>query len=235
MTSSLYCSICSAIVLMVSLSAYAQNDICSEAQPLECGNTITFSTIGAQQTEFNYEGTCFWNVQNPGNWFVFQGNGSQVIFQFEDTGWETSRGLTLFESTEGCNALECATWVEAVPDIESSHLISFLTQENHEYFLLVNSMDSNNLEFEYTLSATCQTCGTLPVNIDLDNAEMLTFFEPVYGNTCCLPPGSIDLCDEDILQSYGLWYKMVDNDCMIDFRFESLSDVELSVMMIELT
>ena len=88
-------------LVLTRFAALGQNDLCTGAININCGQTITGTTVGAT---IDPVGTCVTALNTaPGVWFSFTGDGLLNTLSLCGSGYDTKIGI--FSGT--CAALVC--------------------------------------------------------------------------------------------------------------------------------
>ncbi|RMG24600.1 MAG: T9SS C-terminal target domain-containing protein, partial [Bacteroidetes bacterium] len=109
------------------------NDLCSAATPIACGDVVQGRTDGA--TDVGVCGFCGTHADAPGVWYELIGTGDSV--RIEVCGDYDTR-LNVYEF--GCDTLSCVTGNDAadLPGCEGGSAVSFATVAGEPYLIYVN-------------------------------------------------------------------------------------------------
>jgi hypothetical protein len=135
------------------------NDLCANAIPIACGQTVSGTNIGATDTG-QPEGHCnFVYADAPGVWYAIVGTGD--IITLSTCSPNTNFDTQLFVFSGACGNLVC---VNANDDVFESpcSTVGFVAQEGVTYYILVNSFSGEGEgegegenEGNFELSANC--------------------------------------------------------------------------------
>jgi hypothetical protein len=121
-------------------------DFCTTAINLNCGSSITGTTIGAlADTGTPFCGT---SIDAPGIWYKFTGNGQNAVF-YTCTNYNYDTKLNAYSGS--CTNLTCVTGIDDF--CAQGSQISFPTTNGTNYFILVQGWNGD--QGNYTLSRTC--------------------------------------------------------------------------------
>ena len=143
------------------------NDLCENATPITCGQSIEGSTECA--TDIGFPGSCSedWSTNGLGVWFTFVGNGEPVLLSLCDDVYDYDTHIVLFNGE--CGNLTCIDgnddWDNEVDDVEGdlgmdlptdcgSGLQSVLinnSQAGETYYVYVTGYNSAVGSFDFTL------------------------------------------------------------------------------------
>ncbi len=135
--------------LSITCEALANNDDCTDALPISCGQLIQGSTIG---TNADNAATCVTSNTSPGVWYSYTGTGEFVIVSTcNNADFDTK--LSVY--TDGCGTLTCVTGNDdAAGCFGFTSELGFLSEAGREYLVLVHGFGGATGSF--TLSITCQ-------------------------------------------------------------------------------
>jgi len=136
-------------VTCVDPIAVPDNDLCSNAEVLSCGDTVSGTTTGAT---FDDVGTC--NISNTANgvWYTFTGiEGTTTISTCDMANFDTK--ISVF--TGVCDDLTCIDGNDDGTNCSDfSSELAIPTTAGVEYFVLVHAFGSGSGDFD--LSITCE-------------------------------------------------------------------------------
>lgn len=145
-------------------STSTANDLCPNATPIACGQTLTGSTGAA--TADTYPAGCGFG-SSPGVWYTFTGNGQASTVSLCGSVFDTQ--LSVFTGT--CTALSCVATNDDFCGVQSQ--VSFNTVAGVVYRILVFGFGSSSGSFVLSLSCATtpsgsnQNCSTaLPICTD---------------------------------------------------------------------
>jgi gliding motility-associated-like protein len=159
-----------------TITIFAQNDICTDAISVSCGDTVTGSTIGATSTGAP-SAFCGTGSGAPGVWYEFTGTGQDITFSLCGSSYDTKIQVYSGE----CADLECVAGNDDSCGLQSE--VSITSTENEPYFVYVFGYGSNT--GDYTLEVSCEdapeppACGdtiydTGGASGDYGNNELIT-------------------------------------------------------------
>lgn len=128
------------------------NDLCEGATAITCNQSLSGSTVGAT---FDAAGTCEFSLQAPGVWYTFTGIGDPVTLSTcESSDYDTR--INVYRGN--CAAPICVTGNDDTPGVGTCSTVSFPTDPEETYYILVYGYDGETGNF--SLEMVCQTCGT---------------------------------------------------------------------------
>ena len=159
-----------------TITVFAQNDICTDAFSVSCGDTVTGSTVGATSTGAP-SAFCGTGSGAPGVWYEFTGTGQDITFSLCGSSYDTKIQVYSGE----CADLECVAGNDDSCGLQSE--VSITSTENEPYFVYVFGYGSNT--GDYTLEVSCEdapeppACGdtiydTGGASGDYGNNELIT-------------------------------------------------------------
>ncbi len=184
--------------LSVDCVSGPENDLCSDALPIECGETVNGTTVNASN-----DGAPFCGTSNtaPGVWYTFVGTGGDVTASTCGPGFDTK--LTVY--TGSCGSFTCVGGDDDDPTCSFSSLrsrVDFTSVAGETYYILVHGFGSSSGNFE--LSITCAG----PENDDCSNAAPIACGESVSGSTDLATIDDAPFCGTGVT-SPGVWYALV--------------------------
>lgn len=181
-----------------------ENDFCEGAIAIECGETISGTTVGAIQ---DLSGTCGTPVSAPGVWYNFVGTGEFVIASLCDqANYDTK--INIIEALDCNSELFCVTGNDDGPGCGGfTSEATFFSESGVNYYIYVNGFFGETGDFD--LSITCVP----PAENDLcENAIALDCDSQVEGSTrfstAADVPSELDCAPDDFgdLLGNGVWY-----------------------------
>ena len=150
----------------ISMAQAPANDLCANAIPIACGQTVTGSTA---TSTIDVAPACGLNFPRFGVWYVFAGTGQSVTLS-------TCNATTNYDSQIGvfsgsCGALVCVGGNDNAPSCSAGgrkSTYTFPTVAGTNYFIWVTGAVSARGNF--ALTATC----TGSVGIDCTTAPVMT-------------------------------------------------------------
>jgi len=197
----------------ISQSAFAgggvpANDLCSGAEPITCGQTITSSTTDATSDGgLSFCGTDLTTA--PGVWYSFTGDGSDVTLSLCGSGFDTKIGVF----TGSCGALVC---VSGNDDFCALHSETgpFTAVNGTDYYVYVTGFGSASGIFGLTM-----TCVTPPESAC--GGSLVSCGDVINGTTVGEPsraePGSCGAEGGDLTTAAGVWHKFVGTGADVTF------------------
>ncbi|MCB0790126.1 MAG: hypothetical protein KDB97_00030, partial [Flavobacteriales bacterium] len=184
------------LLLGLPTLSFGQNDLCSGALPIACGQTLSGSTISATADPE----ACVGNNTAPGIWYTFTGTDSSDPLapagapgdQVTLSTWcqaDYDSKIDVFSGT--CGALVCVAGNDdtfGCSDVDSE--ISFATTVGTTYQVLVSGFNATSSgTFDLTMSCAA-ACVPVPANDDCSNAQVLTVaaygtLVPTIGDNTC--------------------------------------------------
>ncbi|MBK9939476.1 MAG: proprotein convertase P-domain-containing protein [Chitinophagaceae bacterium] len=186
-TGTVQCTSCSAV-------PPPANDLCAGALPINCGQTINSTTVGAT---LDAVGTCVTALGSaPGVWYTFTGNGVSTTLSLCGSGYDTKIGV--FSGT--CAGLTCVTGNDDFCGLQSE--VTFTTVLGTQYYVLVTGFSTNSGAF--TLTRTCAATG--PVN-DLCTAALpINCGQTINSTTVGATADAVGTCTTTLGTAPGVWY-----------------------------
>ncbi|EDM45507.1 CHU large protein; mannosidase-related protein [unidentified eubacterium SCB49] len=136
------------------------NDLCEDALPISCGETLTGFTDNSTTTGAP-TGTCGTTSGAPGNWYSFTGTGDIVTASLcSGTNYDTK--IQIYSGN--CNSLMCVDGNDDFCGLQSE--VTFVSDPFTNYFIYVYGFGSN--VGTYGLELTCVTPSPPPPNDECD-------------------------------------------------------------------
>ena len=179
------------------------NDLCSDAEPIDCGDTV----IGSTETASNEPGIGFCGTTlstAPGVWYSFVGTGGVV--EVTTCGAATDYDTKLGVFSGSCGSLSCVGRDADDFGCGFSFLrsrVSFSSTAGVTYYIYVTGFGSNSGTFE--LSVTCLP--TVPNDLCSDSIA-LDCGDTVAGTTVGAGAESVGFCGTTLTTSGGVWYSV---------------------------
>ncbi len=182
-------------LLLTRFAALGQNDLCTGAININCGQTITGTTVGAT---LDAVGTCITALNTaPGVWYSFTGDGLLNTLSLCGSGYDTKIGI--FSGT--CAALVCVAGNDDACGLQSQ--VSFTSVVGTSYFVLVTGFGTNAGTF--TLARTCISA-TAPVNDLCSGAINIGCAQTITGSTFTATLDAVGTCITALGTAPGVWY-----------------------------
>lgn len=186
-----------------------ENDLCTDAIPVSCGQTFTSSTELATNTDIIPTG-CSTSSSTPGIWYVIEGNNQNVeISTCDQANFDTV--ISLYEGN--CDELSCVTFDDQnfdCTDINTSAITEFL-ESGKTYYIFVHGFNSATGDFD--LSITCLP----PENDNCINAIPITCGELYSGSTIYSFNDGVDIDCTNSPATSGVWYSIEGNNKEVSF------------------
>ncbi|MDC0570768.1 gliding motility-associated C-terminal domain-containing protein [Flavobacteriaceae bacterium] len=159
----------SLLCLLFSMTVFSQNDLCSDAITVSCGDTVTGSTEAATSTGAP-TGFCGTGSGAPGVWYEFTGTGQEITFSLCGSSYDTK--IQVYSGD--CSNLECIDGNDDSCNSQSE--VSITSIENESYLVYVYGWGSSTGDF--TLDVSCEDPTQTDYTIDCSLGE------PVNINYC---------------------------------------------------
>ncbi len=170
------------------------NDVCSGAININCGQTITGTTVGASSDAV---ATCVTTLSSaPGVWYSFVGTGTDNTLSLCGSSYDTKIGV--FTGT--CGSLVCVTGNDDFCGLQSQVTVPN-TIAGTTYYVLVTGFGSASGAF--TLTRTCAP----PPNDVCANAVNINCGQTITGTTALGTPDAVPTCGTTLNTAPGLWYR----------------------------
>ena len=130
-----------------TITIFAQNDICTDAISVSCGDTVTGTTVGATSTGAP-TASCGTTSGAPGVWYEFTGTGQDITFSLCGSSYDTKSQVY----TGDCSDLICVDGNDDSCSTQSE--VSITSVENESYFVYVFGWSSS--VGDYTLDVSCE-------------------------------------------------------------------------------
>ncbi|MCB0638794.1 MAG: T9SS type A sorting domain-containing protein [Lewinella sp.] len=178
---------------------YAQpaNDLCANAEDIDCGETLSGTTIGAT---FDGVGTCSTSNTAAGVWYHFVGTGTVVtVSTCNQASYDTK--ISVFSGS--CASLNCVDGADDASGCSGfTTELSIPTANGEDYYVLVHGFGSVTGNFSLSL-----TCADPPTGNDAcAGAEPIACGETVSGSTATATFDGVALCGTSNTAP-GVWYE----------------------------
>ena len=130
-----------------TITIFAQNDICTDAISVSCGDTVTGTTVGATSTGAP-TASCGTTSGAPGVWYEFTGTGQDITFSLCGSSYDTK--IQVYSGD--CSDLICVDGNDDSCSTQSE--VSITSVENESYFVYVFGWSSS--VGDYTLDVSCE-------------------------------------------------------------------------------
>jgi hypothetical protein len=129
------------------------NDLCANATPISCGQTLSGTTVGATNT---VAGSCGVSVTSADVWYVIGGTGGDItVSTCNQASFDTK--LSVFSGS--CGALLCIGGNDDFSGCSGfTSQFTFPSTVGTNYYILVHGFSSQTGTFDLTA-----TCGPLPI------------------------------------------------------------------------
>jgi hypothetical protein len=188
-------------MLLCCSFAFSQplNDVCANAEDIDCGDDIAGTTSGAT---FDNVGTCGASNTSAGVWYNIPGTGGSITLSTcNQAAFDTK--ISVFTGTS-CSALTCVGGQDDASGCSGfTTEFSFLSSASNDYWVLVHGFGTATGSF--TLSATC--AGTPTGNDACTGALPLACGDVVSGSTASATPDFAPFCGTSNTAN-GVWYEI---------------------------
>ena len=130
-----------------TITIFAQNDICTDAISVSCGDTVTGTTVGATTTGAP-TASCGTGSGAPGVWYEFTGTGQNITFSLCGSSYDTK--IQVYSGD--CSDLVCVAGNDDSCSTQSE--VSITSTENESYFVYVFGYSAAVGDF--TLDVSCE-------------------------------------------------------------------------------
>ena len=150
------------------------NDLCNDAIPVNCGDSISGST---DEATINNAPLAFCGTGNgaPGIWYVIDGTGDDINVSLCGSSFDTK--IQVYEG--GCDALTCIGGNDDACGLQSD--FSFRSDTFSSYYIYVYGFGT--MTGDFTLDITCTPPPPLPTNDDCSSASLIGCGDSVSGTT----------------------------------------------------
>ncbi|GEQ86650.1 hypothetical protein ULMS_21580 [Patiriisocius marinistellae] len=196
-----------AFSLAVTCASPVENDLCENAIEIDCGASVTGTTIAATIDNDVAGANCGTDITAPGVWYAFTDSsglpGTALATLCNGTDYDSK--ISVFSGD--CSALVCIDGNDDDCGLQSS--VTFPTDGASTYYILVHGFGANTGNF--TLDVTCMP--TPPPNdmiansIDVDEIGF-----PYTDPAVAMPAATLEAGDPagcSINGSAGVWYNFV--------------------------
>ena len=160
----------SAIFNLVCPSAPPANDLVCNAISISCGETLSGTTVGAENSGTGENLTCGTAQTMPGVWYVVPGNGQIMTASLCGTAWDSK--ISVYSGTN-CSSLTCVGGIDdngpACGGASASYSWSSVSGTN--YYILVHGYSSTSA---FSINLSCVTPTPPPANDNCANAQSIT-------------------------------------------------------------
>jgi HYR domain/Secretion system C-terminal sorting domain len=158
------------------------NDACAFAPTINCGQTITGTTVGSTIDAVPF---CVTPLNtSPGVWYKFTGDGTTVTLSLCGGGTTYDSKIGVFSGT--CAALTCVTGNDDFCGLQSE--VTFVSVSGTDYFVLVTGFGGASGAFSLTRTCVGACTLTCPANITVNTAPgtcgAVVTFTPTTVGTC---------------------------------------------------
>lgn len=172
------------------------NDDCPNPIPIECGESITGTTVGANP-DFP---PCYGNATPSGGlWYNFIGQGEQVTVSTCNPGTDFDTKIGIF--TGDCDEPICVISNNNQFGCDDKSMVSFFAATGGNYRILVDG--ANGAEGNFELTVNCD-------NVFCENAELLECGQTIEGTTVNTPVNIAPQCGS-IPNGRGKWFTFPGN------------------------
>ncbi|MDP6908010.1 MAG: HYR domain-containing protein, partial [Flavobacteriales bacterium] len=185
------------------------NDLCANAEPIVCGQTISSSSVGSSAADAPADcGTSLSGLE--GVWYTFTGDGSTVTASTcSQAGYDTKLGIF----SGSCGSLVC---VDGNDDFVGctgfTSEVEFATLNGTQYYIYVTGFLGATGSFDLTLNCVAPPPPAGCVGSLVDCGDVVggsTVGQIVYTDA--------GTCTTDLTQAGGVWHKFVGNGSDVTF------------------
>lgn len=181
-----------------------QNDICSNAFLISCGDLVSGTTVDATP-DTNESGDCGTSIDSPGVWYTITDNSgfeSLITLDFCNGNTVYDNKVSVFSGS--CGNLTCVAGNDDFCGLQSR--LSFTTDGFSTYYILVHGY--NGLSGTFEMNVSCAIVGPpndyIVNSIDVDEIGFPYTDANVSTPTANLENGNPTNCDLTGLK--GIWY-----------------------------
>ncbi|MCB9213498.1 MAG: HYR domain-containing protein [Alteromonas sp.] len=191
--------------LLGSCSAAPANDLCANAEPINCGQTLMGDTSMAT---FDGVGTCGTSNTAPGVWYSFTGQGGSVTLSTcNQAAYDTK--ISVFSGS--CAALTCVAGNDDGAGCGGfTSEVTFPVTNGTNYLVLVHGFGGATGTFSLSM-----TCLLPPANDLCTNAEPITCGQTVSGNTTLATFDNVGFCGTSNTAP-GVWYTFTGTGSLVN-------------------
>ncbi|MBK7434988.1 MAG: proprotein convertase P-domain-containing protein [Chitinophagaceae bacterium] len=167
------------------------NDLCINALPINCGQTINATTTGAA---LDVVPTCVTTLSSaPGVWYTFTGDGSNITLSLCGSSYDTKLGV--FSGT--CAALTCVTGNDDFCSLQSQ--VTFTSVFGTTYYVLVTGFSTNSGNFTWPgpVRFANEACA---------GATTINCGQTINGTTTGATLDAVPTCVTSLNTAPGRWY-----------------------------
>jgi len=176
------------------------NDLCINATPIGCGQTVNGTTINANLDTDAID--CAPElVTSPGVWYTFIGTGDGVSISLCNSVGGDSK---LHIYTGSCGNFTCVASNDDQCGVLSS--VFFNTVNGAAYYVMVSEFGTFGDGFDFVLDMTCVDCNDTPINDGCATALPIPSGVDFPGNLCCNNPDPEMDPWSGFGTQYGIWY-----------------------------
>ncbi|MEZ4884121.1 MAG: T9SS type A sorting domain-containing protein [Chitinophagales bacterium] len=171
------------------------NDLCADAETIECGDVLSGTTVNAN---FDDVGSCVTSNTSPGVWYHFIGTGADVTVDI--CGATHDSKMSIFEGD--CGDLVCVIGEDDDYAVCGGNdpSVDFTSVKCKDYYILVHGFSSGTGDFDITLTCS-EDIEVVAEGCTDPNAHN-------YEAAACVDNGSCETCDDKILNG-----DEIDVDC----------------------
>ncbi len=201
------------------------NDLCGDAISIDCGTTVSGTTVTATVDNV---GTCGTSNTAPGVWYSFVAPGNEITASLCDQAdFDTKIGIF----SGSCGSLSCVGGNDDGSGCSGfTSEVTVSTTPGTTYFILVHGFSSSTGDFDLTLTCAGPPPTEPPVNDLCANAISMDCGETVSGTTQLATFDNVGTCTISNT-SPGVWYTFVATgpDATISTCNQASFDTKLSV------
>ncbi|MBK9255257.1 MAG: T9SS type A sorting domain-containing protein [Saprospiraceae bacterium] len=186
--------------LRLSCVQRPENDFCSEAFPITCGDTITGGTYLSTVSEI--ESSCFLTWQND-VWYSFESSGDKNSFLFEDVRAQLIVSILEAENCDGPFICKSSTEIRFS---EAGTNIEFVGEAGKTYYLKIQNYYIESSLFTITMSCS----ESVPNDLCTGAAPLTELNELNFENSTGESFQQMGICSHK--SEFGIWYFIDGND-----------------------
>lgn len=180
------------------------NDVCANATPIGCGQTVSGTTTLANLDPLAVSCDANNAITSPGVWYTFIGTGDLV--NLSTCGTTTGGDTKIHIFTGACDAPVCVTQNDDGCATGNLSSISFTAINGFAYYVLVSEYGTFGNGVDFDLAMECVTCNSTAINDACVNALPLPTGVNFPGNLCCANPDTDMGAWAGFGTEYGIWY-----------------------------
>ncbi|MBL7783707.1 MAG: hypothetical protein JNM22_20900, partial [Saprospiraceae bacterium] len=162
----------------------SSSDLCDNAVPISCGQTVSGTTIGATNDDTGIFTACGVVQTTNGVWYTFTGNGGQVTLSTcSAASFDTK--ISVYSGT--CASPTCVAGNDDGCGTLST--VTFTSVNGTVYLVMVHGFAGAEGNFDLTLTCACPVFSGAPANVSITNSTCAAGCT-VSGGVITAPTGS---------------------------------------------